>query len=207
MTNALPVGATFLKSDDGGILAQNGVVYWEISTLPANTSITKSYEVTAAETARNYWYGVVADGGYTAVGQNEIITTIMAPKLDIYKATIDNLQPGDLIPYTITLFNNGNITATNVTITDTIPHLTTFFSANHNGQLNDDMVTWHVPSLPPSGYFQVQLIVEPVAIFTEPTAIINGRYGAQAEGGYSTIGSPVVSLFNARKTYLPVIQR
>ena len=99
------------------------------------------------------------------------------------------------------------ITATNITVTDTIPQLTTFYSANNNGQLTDDMVTWQIPSLPPNSYFQMQLIVEPLAIFTEPTAIINGRYGAQSEGGYSTIGSPVISLFNAQKTYLPVIQK
>lgn len=206
LTNVLPQGATFLKSNDGGSLAQNGVVYWNIPALSATSSITKSYEVQANETIRNYWYGVVADGGYTAVGQDEVITEILAPKLDIFKAAPNHLQPGELIPYTITLFNNGTITATNISITDTIPHLTTFASANNGGIHSERTVTWQVPSLAPNSYVQVQLIVNPITIFTDPTAIVNYLYGANAAGRYKTEGAPVVLIFNAQKTFLPIVQ-
>ncbi len=207
ITNALPVGATYLSSSDGGVLQSNDVVYWQIPVLNAQSSVTVSFEVTAQQTITNNWYGVTADGGYMAVGDTAVITTVLAPYLHIYKVAPANLQPGDIIPYTITVQNSGTITATNVTITDTIPAHTNFFSANHSGQLYEDTVTWNMPPLPPQSYLQVQLVVKPDKTFTEPTAVINNQYGVQANGGYAALGQPVVLIFNAKDVYLPLIQK
>lgn len=207
ITNALPTGAAYLSSSNGGVLLVKGVVYWQIPTLNAQSSITVSLDVTASQTVTNYGYGVTADGGYAAVGNTAVTTIILAPQLHIYKATPDNLQPGDFIPYTITMQNSGTITATNVFITDTIPLHTSFFSANHSGQLYEGTVTWNMPPLPPQSYIQVQLVVQPNETFTEPTAVVNNQYGVHADGGYAAWGKPHVLLFNAKNIYLPLIQK
>lgn len=207
VTNTVPAGAAFLTGHDGGILLPDNVVQWQIPVLEAQSSVTVSYEVTAVQTITNDDYRVTADEGYGAEGETAVITTIRAPQLHIHKTAPQYLEPGDTITYTITVENNGTLTATNVTITDTIPLHTTFLNANYSGQLYQNVVTWVMPPLPPQSSLEVQLAVMPDEIFTEPTAVLNTQYGVTAAGGYMAFGKPVVLIFNGKNTYLPLIQR
>ena len=64
-------------------------------------------------------------------------------------------EPGDLVTYTISYLNTGNITATNVIITDLLPpnSLFTYKSSNNSGIYDPDVpsVVWTIPSVPANG--------------------------------------------------------
>lgn len=55
--------------------------------------------------------------------------------------------PGGLVTYTLTISNTGNITATGVVITDTLPAFTSFVSASNGGTAVGGIVTWSVGAL------------------------------------------------------------
>ncbi len=58
------------------------------------------------------------------------------------------VRPGDLLTYTLTISNYGNVTATGIVVTDTIPTYTTFIAASHGGSHAGGVVTWPPFDLP-----------------------------------------------------------
>ena len=60
--------------------------------------------------------------------------TVTGPDVSVAKTDGEtNVAPGDTLTYTITITNDGNSTAPNVLLTDTIPANTTFQSASDGG--------------------------------------------------------------------------
>ncbi|HTP09549.1 MAG TPA: CHRD domain-containing protein [Anaerolineae bacterium] len=58
--------------------------------------------------------------------------------------------PGSTLLYTLTVENHGNITATNVVITDPVPANTSFMAAGAGGSLNGTNVVFNLPDVPPA---------------------------------------------------------
>jgi uncharacterized repeat protein (TIGR01451 family) len=50
--------------------------------------------------------------------------------------------PEDILTYTLTITNSGNLTTTGIVLTDTLPVNTTFLTASHSGVLTSGIVTW-----------------------------------------------------------------
>jgi uncharacterized repeat protein (TIGR01451 family) len=77
---------------------------------------------------------------------DSVDVTVTAPIMTISKvADVATADPSDLIIYTITYENIGTGDATDVTITDTIPSLTTFISSDPSPTSQDnDTYTWEV---------------------------------------------------------------
>jgi uncharacterized repeat protein (TIGR01451 family) len=70
------------------------------------------------------------------------------PALQISKSIPDvPVGPGGLMQYNVTVSNYGNITATNVVITDPIPANTTFVAAGPGGSFDGTQVVWTVPQV------------------------------------------------------------
>ncbi len=70
------------------------------------------------------------------------------PALQISKSTPGTpIGPGTPLQYNVTIQNYGNITATNVVITDPIPANTSFVAAGSGGALVGSNVVWTVPSV------------------------------------------------------------
>ena len=69
--------------------------------------------------------------------------TVTGPDVRVAKTDGEtNVAPGDTLTYTITITNDGNSTAPNVLLTDTIPANTTFQSASDSGAFALGVVTW-----------------------------------------------------------------
>jgi uncharacterized repeat protein (TIGR01451 family) len=54
----------------------------------------------------------------------------------------DTVQAGDTLTYTLTISNVGGQAATGVSVTDTLPALTTFIAASNGGSESGGLVTW-----------------------------------------------------------------
>jgi uncharacterized repeat protein (TIGR01451 family) len=123
------------------------------------------------------------------------------PLLTINKSGPTTATPGSLITYTLTITNNGSLTATNLVITDVIPPGTSYVSG---GTKVGNVVSWTIPSLATNGG-----ITRTTFVVTATQTITNSDYGVRAEGGYNAQGSSsVVTLVSGvppLKTFLPVI--
>ena len=93
-------------------------------------------------------YAVTASGGYSATGTLPVVTLVGDPVLSIDKSGPLTAFVGETITYTLTAVNNSVMTATNVTITDTLPAGATYVSG---GTLNGDEVQWAGLKLAPDG--------------------------------------------------------
>ena len=81
-----------------------------------------------------------------------------------------NIAAGGVLRYTIAFTNTGDITATNVIITDVVPIHTTFLSAQDGGVHANGVVTWTVGTVPPdnsgAAHFRVQVNVATGTLIT-----------------------------------------
>ncbi|MGB0385326.1 MAG: SBBP repeat-containing protein [Ardenticatenaceae bacterium] len=105
------------------------------------------------------------------------------PNLLITKSGPTTAVAGDPITYTLTITNSGQLTATNLTITDTLPSGANYVSG---GVLAGNVVSWNVPTHPPTSTTTVQFVV------TATETITNSDYAVTADGGYSATGSEEV---------------
>ncbi|MCA9970556.1 MAG: PQQ-dependent sugar dehydrogenase [Anaerolineales bacterium] len=74
ITDALPAGATYVS---GGTLA-NGEVSWQVGTLAPQTAVSVQFAVTTTTDLLNDAYGVLADAGFGAQGQQPVLTLVNA---------------------------------------------------------------------------------------------------------------------------------
>ncbi len=97
--------------------------------------------------------GIAFQNGVNA----QVNTTILQPILTLSKANnpTGEFGPDDPITYTLTLANNGTLTATNVIVRDTVPASTTYVAGsctpNSGGEtcgLVGGQVVWTLPSVP-----------------------------------------------------------
>jgi uncharacterized repeat protein (TIGR01451 family) len=200
VTDTLPLGSNYIS---GGTLINN-VVNWTLPVLePFNGTAHFQFVVTATQTITNIDYGVIADGGYSATGEHLVTTLIESsePELTIQKTGPHSAEPGTPVTYTLTVGNNGNLIATNLLITDSLPAGATYVSG---GTLVGDAVSWSLPSLDPNGTAEFQFVV------TANETITNLEYSVSADGGYSAIGTiPVITMIPPPEAdvFLPIVFR
>ncbi len=163
ITDAVPANTTYLSCGPAPCSEGGGVVSWTLgvldigvprlvtmvvqvaSPLPNGTIITNTAWVTSTEGLTD------TDTITTPVGS--------APILHLAKSSTDGnglpLRPGDLLTYTLVVSNTGNETATNVTVSDTIPAHTTYVPGSiAGGDSRSDaglpVLVWTINTLPPN---------------------------------------------------------
>jgi uncharacterized repeat protein (TIGR01451 family) len=196
ITDALPEGAGYIS---GGSLTGE-VVRWTVSSLDIN-------QITASQTITNSLYWVSADGSISATGQASVVTVVEppvmvepAPVLTITKHGPIIATTGSLITYTLRVTNSGDLTATNLVITDVLPTGANYVSG---GSLVGGVISWTVPSLAID-----QSLTRTFSVTANQT-ITNSRYRVSAGGSISATGRAkvVTTLISEEPNliYLPVI--
>jgi len=123
-------------------------------------------------------FGSGYDLGADEVGQTA------APALSLSKSGPAVVaSPNDPITYTITITNNGFVTATNLVISDVLPAGASYLSG---GTLNGNVVNWSLSSL---GVNTSTLVTFAV---TAATTITNSDYSLTANGGLAVTGQNIV---------------
>jgi len=124
------------------------------------------------------------------------------PSLTIKKTAPQYTIADKYITYTLTVTNEGGITATNLIITDTLPTGASYIGGGtfNPGKINvpSNYVRWLVPSLAPNASIDVQFIV------TATQTITNSVYGVRTDGGYSATGTKAVVTHVLPGTSIPV---
>jgi uncharacterized repeat protein (TIGR01451 family) len=108
---------------------------------------------------------------------------------------------GDPMTYTLTVSNSGNLTATHVAITDSIPS-PAYLLPGGSGVRVGDTLSWTLGSLAPT-----ETVTRTFAVTTAQT-ISNYDYQATAKGGIVVVGArAVTTIVDPEHTYLPLVTR
>ncbi|MCP4995287.1 MAG: PKD domain-containing protein, partial [Gammaproteobacteria bacterium] len=183
ITDTLPTGSSYLT---GGTRINN-VVSWTVASLASGETISRSFTVTASETITNSDYAVVADDDVSAVGQNAVTTVVYEPTLAVLSLTKTgpiSTTAGNFITYTLTVSNTGNLTATNLVITDVIPTGSGYLTG---GTRINNVVSWTVASLANGETISRSFTV------TASDTITNSDYAVVADDGVSAVGQVTVT--------------
>jgi len=208
VTDTIPVNTTFVSASNSGVFG-SGLVTWPTFSLAGGgASITRFVTVTVnsplpAGTTTITNTATVTDNGANGAdptpGNNtttDVDTITAAPDLTITKTDgVASTTPGSTLVYTLTVTNVGNIGATGVLVTDTIPVNTTFVSASNSGVFGSGLVTWPAFSLAGGGAFITRLVTVTVnnplpagttAITNTATVADDGTNGADPTPGNNT---------------------
>ncbi len=160
VTNTIPVGTTFVSADNGGTFA-NGVVTWPPYSIAGGVHTFRSVTVKVnsplpAGVTQLIDTATITDDGLNGTdanpGNNTITDTdcILPSSFLVIIKVVDLTNPniGDTINYTITVTNNGPDTASNVTVTDSLPAGLTLITATQTaGNYDTTNGLWTVGSL------------------------------------------------------------
>ncbi len=187
VSDIVPQYLTYVSSSDGGALVGNQV-NWTLN-LAANSSqnITVTFRVDATLPAGVESIANVATVNppgkppVVCVTDPCVVTPVAQPELEIAKVlSAENgtlpgqVEPGELLTYTVTVSNVSGVGATNVSVVDLVPANTTFVSADNGGTLNGNEVRWTLPTLD-AGQSQSLIVVFQMAspIPTGVRSIVN----------------------------------
>lgn len=182
VTDALPVGTSFVSATNGGTF-NAGTVTWVFPTIAAGQT-----EVLTVRVLVNL--GVVEgtiltnkaqasspnDPASPKTSNNADVTVLkgIMPILGITKiADKSRVRLGDNITYTISVSNTGNAFATGVNISDVLPTGTTFVSTDRGGTHSNGTVSWSIGLLSPGQTLVIQLVVRVTGSFVGGEVISN----------------------------------
>ncbi|EIM78829.1 hypothetical protein A3SI_00005, partial [Nitritalea halalkaliphila LW7] len=180
VTDPIPMGTTFVSADMGGML-ENGIVTWNVGTIPAGETVTLSLVVLVDAN--------LADGTIISnIARVESPTDPDTPKesdpdetpvvnefadLEVIKvADVTTVLPGDTFGYTITIRNTGNAPATQVRVSDPLPAGTEFVLADNGGVFENGVVRWEIPLIAAGESISLRLEVRVTETITE-SRIVN----------------------------------
>lgn len=160
ITYTLPANTNFVSSSTTGSENTGGVVTLDLGNVAGNTNTSVDLTIATTE-AHEIWsvlhtFTISADIDTNSENNSiETYTSIEDPFVDVWVSKFinrkyRNIAPGSEITYFIEYGNNGNTTAGESIITDTLPAWTTFVSSSVTPTTNaSGVLTWNVWTITP----------------------------------------------------------
>jgi uncharacterized repeat protein (TIGR01451 family) len=199
VTDTLPANTTFVSATAGGTRS-GSVVTWSIGALNAGAAGSAQLVVKVASPLAN---GTTISNGTYAIDSAEtspvaggaVTTTVnSAPVLAISKTDgPDPVPAGANLTYTLSWSNTGNMDATSLVVTDTVPANTAFVSATAGGTESGGVVTWTAASLAAGGSGSAQLVVRVTSPLANGTLLTNSGYKVDCAETAAVFGAAVTT--------------
>ena len=182
VTDTVPANTTFVSANAGGVRS-GSTVTWSIGSVAAGGS--GSVQMVARVTSPLANGTTITNGGGSIdsaqtnpVSAAATTTTVQsAPVLTISKTDgPDPVAAGGNITYMLSWSNTGNMNASGVVVTDTLPANTTFVSATAGGTRSGSVVTWNVGTLNAGASGSAQLVAKVASPLPNGTTISNATY-------------------------------
>lgn len=159
ITDTLDSDLVFVEGSAGEGVFADGTITWTFENVPAGEEVTVSFQAvvksTADQTVSNQ--AQIVENDVSVVFTNETVTTTKTPALSIRKeqalasgdVTTDKLvvKQGNEVTYVLTITNNGEGDAFDITVADKLPEGLIFVSADNGGLLLGTTVTWKLAKL------------------------------------------------------------
>jgi uncharacterized repeat protein (TIGR01451 family) len=128
---------------------------------------------------------------------SQVLLPAQSPLLSI-QANAPFAHAGDPMTITLLVRNTGSATASNLSITNTLPLSASYLSG---GTRVGDVLSWTVSSLAASNSVTVSFVV------TTTTTAINQDYRVSANGCVNAVGNWYAIIPDPQQVYLPLIRR
>ncbi len=217
LTDALPVGVTFVSANASQGSFDSGSGVWSVGTLASAASATLALTCTVdpgtvGNTIVNTTSGLsgTSTGGSAADDVGAVSITVAGADLAVSK-TVDRQAPleGETIVYTIEVLNKGPVDSGGVELIDALPAGLTFVSANASqGSYDTGSGLWSVGALP-NGARATLLLECTVNRGTLGTGITNTTSGLAGTdlGGSTLDDADSVTIFVASPVVISAIVR
>lgn len=146
--DTLPASLTYVSSNPEATVGADGTVSWLIANLDAGSSATLSVVATTGEPGELV-NTTTAEASEGATATAQATTLVTMSELGITK-TVDNATRllGEPSVFTISVSNNGNATASNIVVVDTLPASFAQVSSTPEGsQADDGSWQWTIASI------------------------------------------------------------
>jgi uncharacterized repeat protein (TIGR01451 family) len=176
------------------------VVTWSIGTLASAGSGSVQLVVKVASplangtTITNATYSI--DSAQTTPVAGAALTTAVSSAPVLALTLTDSPDPvaaGANITYTLSYSNTGNMNATGLVLSDTLPANTTYVSSTGSGALSSGTVTWSVASLNAGASGSVQLVAKVASPLASGTTITNDTSSIDSAQTTPVGGAPVTT--------------
>jgi uncharacterized repeat protein (TIGR01451 family) len=119
------------------------------------------------------------------------INTLHAPDLQLSKADgVVSVIPGQILTYTLTVSNVGTLSASGVTISDTLPAHTSFLEASDSGDYTQGVVTWPVFTLTSASSVSRTVVVQVADPLPVTVTTITNTASVSDDGSYGPDPTP-----------------
>ena len=178
----------YTGTDVGPFVSYNGGTNW--APLGTGFPLVAVDQLELASSLRLLAAGTHGRGAYK-IADSQTAPALVLSKIDDGKP----VGPSSTFTYTLTLKNEGNAQANDVTITDPLPVNTSFVSADSGGTNLNGVITWAGLTVPPGLSVTVHLTVKITDSLTKKvTSIVNDNVRAETgDHRFYTTGSPVVT--------------
>lgn len=170
LTEEVPPHSSFVACSNGCTVSGDGspgtLLTWSLGTVDPDESVLVTFEVVLDAEFPSGETPISNVASFDTAEEppgdsNEVIVVVTASaELFIEKAANrTGVMPGGAITYTLAFGNTGNATATEATVTETLPPGTTFDSCSDGCTVSGSTVTWDVAPLAPGETGSVTLSV------------------------------------------------
>lgn len=219
MTDNVPAYTEFVSADEGIVPDGSGKLTWTVAAIPVGApDVIRSYVVRVVEDltgATNIINTAAVDNGtgskptippspgdpnepHTHPNPGDPSTSIPVDTIiryDAWKTVVTEsgnvkAKPAEMLTYTISLRNTGNVVIPSIRITDPVPDHTTFVSAANGGELDaaSNAVNWTVANLAVGAIATVTFKVKVDANLDSATVITNTALANDGGGNKPTSG-------------------
>jgi uncharacterized repeat protein (TIGR01451 family) len=131
----VPLNTTFVDASSGGTyVSATNTINWTLGNVAPSSTGSVTFTVAVDNGTANGAvignFGQIDSDQTELVNSNLVNTTVQAPELSLSKSGPTTATPGAVVTYTISYANNGDASATGVTISDTIPASTTYVAGS-----------------------------------------------------------------------------
>ncbi|MCF7824634.1 MAG: DUF11 domain-containing protein [Candidatus Marinimicrobia bacterium] len=138
--DTLPEGLSFISASHGADYSAP-VLTWSLGAMEPRTSMTLTLDTRLDASVGNFsdLVNVASVETFNAGKSRDgyIVSLRKAPDLNLQNAAPSETAPGELLTYRLIYDNSGQVSATGISLVDTLPSQVEFVSASHNHSYNE----------------------------------------------------------------------